>query len=205
MKNEKDDLDKLKKDMIEIHNKKISDCNLSTVSGYNFLNNFWDMLSRFQSSFEDQECLKKIIQKINSNINPKERTLLNLYSELIFTEGIIFNFIDYCCYLLVLEGHDLYNVGRRCYAEDIKEIAKVSMKSKLDFLNHIEYNVEKYYDLKFRNDVAHHNFVIDKDGHVLVENNEVNIVPRIQSTQKLLGVIADFFKAISSKDKKIVN
>jgi hypothetical protein len=201
VKNQQASLDKLKKEMIEIHNKKMSDCkNISISRNYLVLDNFWTVLSRFHTSIEDQECLKKIIQKLSENINPKERTLLNLYSELIFTEGVIFNFIDYCCYLLVLEGHDLYDVVRRCYAKDVEDVTKVSMNFKLNFLNHLGYNVAKYYDLKFRNDVAHHNFVIDGNGHVLVDNKEVNILPRIKKIHRLLGVIDDFVEAISNQE-----
>ena len=199
-------LKELKAKIIDVDRKHISKDCLSgdRKSAEDYYKNFTDFRERFDSAHEDSISIIKLIQRLADKISSKETTLLELSSYLILVEGLVFNSIDYLCYILVSDGHDIYNVGRRTYAENISDIAKISIKFKLEFLNYCEYNIEEFFDLKFRNDIAHHNYTIDEDGHLWIAEKQINIRSQIKKLEPLIDFINSLFIALTNEFEKIL-
>ena len=188
-------LENLTDKLVEVHCRLLIKFGTSTNKEdiESYYKNFTEVKGRFYSAREDCNCINKLIQKLEDKITPKERTLLQLSSYLIHNEGINYNFTDYMCYLLVLDGHDLFDSVRDKYVKNINEIAKVGMFSKIMFLNNHGFKeLTKHYDLEFRNDIAHHKYTIDEDGHIWIKGKQVNILTK----SKKLDVLIDFFTSL---------
>lgn len=145
-----------------------------------YLDNFEKFKNRFHSAWEDYDCIKNLSKKLDNKIASRERALLDVSSELMFTEGVICNFFDLICYLLVLDHHDLCDVVRKNkYVENIEDIAKVGMHYKTMFLNqHGFKELTKHHDSTYWNTIAHHNFTIDDNGHLWVKGEKVNVLSK---------------------------
>lgn len=183
-------LKELKNKLIKIFLEKvIKDSSFEDFS--NFLNNFKHYADIYKSGYDDNKTLIELIQKIKkSKLSNKEETLLSVCSYIFLVEGLIYQVINFVCYLLVLDGHDLFSMNKRNYVEDVAKIVRVDMSTKIKFLNKHQFKkLTKYYDSTFRNDLVHHNYVLTDEGELLIRGKKIDINSKLES----LFPISTFF------------
>lgn len=91
-------------------------------------------------------------------------------------EGNYTSCVDAFCFLIITNGHDLFDPIRRKYVKSLEEIGNIDMSIKLMFLEEHNFGIFKRdKDRELRNKIAHHDFVLDDSGKVLINNKEVNI------------------------------
>ena len=172
---------------------------------YNFNNHY----SLSMEAQDDVECVSNLLKRLSEfeSLSPKEFTLILVFWYLIEVEGFICNLLDFVSYLLVTTGHDLYSLTKRKYMKDnIEEIRKVEMSTKIQFLNHHGFGaLTKEYDSTFRNNIAHHNFKIDEKGILWVRGKPVNIGSKLDPLKKIVDLMNEALKEINKKLEDIVN
>ena len=127
------------------------------------------------------------------DLSPKELALLYVFSYLTMAEGGTCNALNYFSYLLVTMGHDLFSLTKRKYIKDnIEEIRKVEMSTKIQFLNHHGFKaLTKEYDSTLRNDIAHFNFRTDEKGIVWIKGKPVDLHSKFDSLIKIMDFTID--------------
>jgi hypothetical protein len=91
-------------------------------------------------------------------------------------EGDYVSSLDAFCFLLVANGHDLFNLIRRVYAKTLEEIDNVDAFTKLAFLREHHFGIlEREKDRVLRNKIAHHDFRLDDSGKILINNAIVDV------------------------------
>jgi hypothetical protein len=147
-------LENLKNKLVEIHQRKLKEFKaLPDQSKYNeYVKNYKQFLDRLSSTIKDNECMNSLRKKLDGKIAGTEGALLELSRDLLFIEGFICNFVDFICYLLILDHHDLCNfIRNNKYVTSLEDIAIISMFSKIQFLNQHEFNeLTKYYENSLR-------------------------------------------------------
>jgi hypothetical protein len=204
MKKTETTLEDLKDRLFKIHHEYAESCSQSEIKKY--LDNLEKFLVRLHSAINDYDCIGNLSKKLSNEITSRERGLLDVSSELMFTEGFICNCFDFICYLLVLDHHDLCDVVRKNkYVTNIEDIAKVSMSSKIGFLNqHGFKELTKYHDMEYRNAIAHHNFTIDDNGHLWIKGEKVNVLSKIQNIYVLIGFFDSLFDVLDKESKPML-
>ena len=153
-------------------------------------------------SKKDCDCIFLLYSRSRntSGLNPQEFTLIGVFYYLLVVEGVICNVLNFITYLLVALEHDLYTITKRKYIkEDIEEIRKVEMSTKIQFLKHHEFGVlTKEHDSTFRNDIAHHNYRVDEKGILWVRGKPVDFYSKAKSVGKMLNFSAELFKELAT-------
>lgn len=201
-------MEKLKEKLVETYRKKLtalrSSPDLKDVRDH--LDNLLVFVNRMKSADSDDECLNRLHERLKkeNKITDREATLLEVSAYLIVNEGMICNLIDFICYLLILDEHDLFDGVNRKYVTDIKKIAKVGMSCKIKFLNHHGFKeLTKHYDSTFRNDIAHHNYIIDNEGALWIREKKINMRSVSEKTNGLLNFFDDLLSCLRLKKLNI--
>jgi hypothetical protein len=112
------------------------------------------------------------------NLRKKSRRKRLFLSRAMY-EGFYTFCVDFFCHLLIKKGHDLYDEFKRRYVFSFKEVQGVYTGTKLKFLKCYKLGIfERPQDRKLRNNIAHHNFVLDSSGVLKVDGKTVDIVER---------------------------
>jgi len=91
-------------------------------------------------------------------------------------EGNYVSCVDAFCFLLVTNGHDLFDLIRRKYVKSLEEIGNVDIFTKLTFLEEHNFGIfKREKDRVFRNKIAHHDFLLNNSGKVQINNEVVDI------------------------------
>lgn len=126
---------------------------------------------------EEPEHMRDILATFNlirSTNNEREKTAAGLLAFLWVYEVEYGRCIDAFCYLLTENEHDLF--FRQKYVHGLKEIGKVDVYTKLNFLKEHKFELlERKEEEEIRNKIAHHDFVIDNSGKVFIGEKEVDI------------------------------
>lgn len=94
-------------------------------------------------------------------------------------EGSYTSGVDAFCFLLITNGHDIFDSIRRKYVKSLEEIGNVDIYTKLTFLEEHNFGIFKRdEDRELRNKIAHHDFNLDGSGKVLIKNKEVDLASR---------------------------
>jgi hypothetical protein len=116
-----------------------------------------------------------------SGTNEYEKSALSLAIYLFLTEGSIASYMNFICFMLVSQGHDIYDFFSKKYACSFEEIANVDMRTKEEFLKEHDFDLfNKGYDRKLRNAVAHRNFDIEDDGTIRVKGAKIDVFRKLQ-------------------------
>lgn len=84
--------------------------------------------------------------------------------------------------------------------DDIEEIRKVEMSTKIQFLKHHGFGaLTKEYDSTFRNDIAHHNYTVNEKGVLLIKGKPVSLLSKVNSLAKITGFIIETFKETNKR------
>jgi len=154
--------------------------NMDTDELRRFTDNFRYFNDMLKETNEDMHCATHLLE--SKDLNQREFTLISVFGYLLSAEGYVCNVINLISYLLVIAGHDLYSFTRRKYLKDkIEEIGKVEMSTKIQFLKHHGFGaLTKEYDSTLRNDIAHHNYKIDRKGVLWVRGKAVDMSSEIK-------------------------
>lgn len=126
------------------------------------------------------------MESININVlisefksqNQREMSIFKMAMYLWEYEGKFSFCINVLCFLLISNGHDLFDTDRKKYAKSFEDIENIGIYTKSNFL--VEHgfvmfdekenkNLKKF--KKLRNDIAHYKFIIRDDGEIIVYNN----------------------------------
>ena len=161
---------------------------------------FDDLVEVFGAATEDFGCIQDLYEHLSKSgrLSPKESTLIDVFLYLLVAEGGICNFLNFISYLLVMTGHDLYSLTKRKYVKaNMKEIRKVEMSTKIQFLKHHGFGIlTKEYDSTFRNDIAHHNYKIDEKGVIWIREESISLESKLRPVSKILQFAEDSISEI---------
>ena len=160
------------------------------------------------AAVDDCMCLNDLRDRLSKSqsLSPRESTLIEVFSYLLFAEGIICTLLNFISYLLVITGHDLYSLTKRKYIADfLKEIEKVEMSTKIQFLNYHGFSVlTKEYDSTFRNDIAHHNYEVDEEGILRIRGKSANLAMKRDALSKIGRFVVDAMTEMQQKAQTLV-
>ena len=149
-----------------------------------------DVMTRMKDHYT---CVVNLLNRLSKSqkLRKKESTLIQVLSYLIIAEGGVCNLLNYLSHLLVIMGHDLYSLTKRKYVKaDMEEIRKVEMSTKIKFLNNHGFReLTKDYDSTFRNDIAHHNYMVDDEGVLWVRGQPVDLRSKTDSLLKIMLLV----------------
>lgn len=149
---------------------------------------------------DDIICLFNLWERLAKarSLSKRESTLILVLLYLLAVEGHACNRINFVSFLLVGTGHDLYSSTKRKYVkENMEEIQKVEMSRKIAFLNHHGFKpITKEYDSTFRNDIAHHNYSIDKKGTLYIRGKSVDLTSKARQLTKFINLTEEAIEQI---------
>jgi hypothetical protein len=102
-----------------------------------------------------------------NKFSPKQKSILSLYLYLNLVEGAITEYIEFITFLLLKNGHDIYDPRRMQFAKSYEDIQNIDMYIKEQFLDLHGFDfVTSALDRELRNCIAHQDFVIFEDGNI---------------------------------------
>jgi hypothetical protein len=102
---------------------------------------------------------------ISGKTSPKQETLLTLFLYLSVAEGVFSSTVENIAFLLMQNGHDIYNPENREFAGSFEELDKIDLFIKVKFLEKHGFQfLTTAFDRKFRNCIAHLDFAVDDEG-----------------------------------------
>lgn len=142
-------------------------------------------------------------------ISEYEKALMRLTFYLFIAEGSFANCMNLVCFLLTIQGHDLYNYYSRSFACSIDEIAKVEPSTKELFLSKHGFELlSQGWDRNLRNNIAHYNFEIEDDGTTRIDGTVINVEKKIEQIFDFIAhatlYLADGFEESNRKIGKIM-
>ena len=121
-----------------------------------------------------------------------EKAFTRLIFYLFAAEGGFTNYMNLVCFLLTLQGHDLYNYFNGKFACSINEIAKVESLTKERFLDKHGFGLfNKGWDRKMRNSIAHYDFDIEDNGTTKIEGNPTDVKKKVRQMLSFLAQVGD--------------
>jgi hypothetical protein len=132
-------------------------------------------------------CLLATVK--NTEENKDSDALIYSSCFLLAFEGSYIRTIDSIIYLLVLDGHDLFDPLREKYVHLPDEINRIDISVKYKFLKEHQFeNIVRQDDTELRNKIAHHDFAISGQNRIVVKEKEYNVKERLES---LLSFVRD--------------
>lgn len=137
---------------------------------------FLDAFEKNEESTFDVLATLRIIKRSN---HPREIAVAGMLAFLWEYEGNYVSHVDGFCYLLTLNGHDLFDIFRRKYVKSLEDISNVDVFTKLLFLEEHGFGIiNREEDRELRNKIAHHDFTLDASGKLTIKDEEVDIALR---------------------------
>lgn len=154
------------------------------------------MSDLFDALPEDKFDLIATLRIIRSSKNKREMTVAGMMAFLWIYEIEYVKCLDAFCYLLIRNGHDLFDLLRKKYVKDLKDIGKVDVYTKLNFLEEHKFGLlRRPIDETLRNKIAHHDFIIDDSGKVLVDNKEIDVGERFNQLFRFENKIFEIYSS----------
>jgi hypothetical protein len=152
------------------------------------------ILDTFDREVEHVRDVLATFDLIRSTSNEREKAVAGLLAFLWVYEVDYGRNIDAFCYLLTENGHDLFDELRQTYVHGLKQIGKVNVYTKLNFLKEHNFGLlRREEDETIRNKIAHHDFVINNSGKVLIEGKEVDIGSKFNELMTFNHKVFDTF------------
>lgn len=103
-----------------------------------------------------------------ANLEPKQKSLLELFLYLVLSEGIFSEIIQAISFILIENHHDIYDPQHMKFVENYEGLDRVTLYIKLQFIKKhgLEFIADAV-DRKLRNCIAHLKFVVNDDGSIL--------------------------------------
>ena len=141
--------------------------------------------------FDTASSHLRILDEIKKRIgNKKEFSILSIAEFLWAFEGFYVCRLDLYCLLLIANGHDLFHLIKRKYVSSLKEIGEVDVSTKLKFLDeHGLGTLDRKQDQRLRNRIAHHDFSLEENGDILIDNQIVDMNSRVSDLYDFIHLI----------------
>ncbi len=137
------------------------------------------ILDLFDKEPEYQADILATLRIIHTNKNNRETAVAGMLAFLWVYEVDYVSCVDAFCCLLIANGHDLFDILRHKYVYGLKDIGKVDVFTKLKFLDEHKFGLlRREEDEILRNKIAHHDFIIDASGNVLINKKLVDVGSR---------------------------
>jgi len=103
-----------------------------------------------------------------ANLEPKQKSLLELFLYLVLSEGIFSEVVQALTFILIENDHDIYDPQRMEFVESYEGLDRVTLYVKLQFIEkHGLKFIADAVDRKLRNCIAHLGFIVNEDGSIL--------------------------------------
>lgn len=143
-----------------------------------------------ENMLNNLSCFEEILNlaKRTEVINPKQKSLLELFLYLQLAEGFFSETINVIAFMLIENGHDIYyDIPRPKFVKKFEEIREIPIFMRLLFLaEHGFKNFAHAVDRQLRNCIAHFEYEIKNDGTILNKKDQ-SIVTDIVSKIDYLG------------------
>lgn len=127
--------------------------------------------------------LIRVLYEGNDAKQPKKNLVSTIAGFLWTFESYYANLVDLLCYILIYNGHDLYNVYNREFAKTIDEIDAIDISTKCNFLKEHSFGImNRSKDRELRNKIAHQDFeILEKSGSLsfIVNGETIDIEKRL--------------------------
>jgi hypothetical protein len=124
---------------------------------------------------------------------PKQKSILQLYFYLHIVEGAMTEYIEFIAFLLVKNGHDIYDPRRMQFVKTFEDIENIDLYVKEQFLEAHGFGfITLPLDRALRNCIAHQNFVIAENGQIknLKTQNIIDISKKIDEVLLVCTIIS---------------
>ena len=137
------------------------------------------ILDTFDRKHDHTMDVLATLRIIRASNNQRETAVAGMLAFLWEFEGSYVSCVDAFCYMLVANGHDLFDIIHRKYAKSLEDIGNLNISTKLQFLEEHNFRIfKRTEDKTLRDKIAHHDFKLDNSGKVLINNNVVDIGSR---------------------------
>jgi hypothetical protein len=131
---------------------------------------------------------------IRASSNQRETAVAGMLAFLWEFEDSYVSCVDAFSYLLVANGHDLFDIIHRKYVKSLEDIGNVDISTKLQFLEEHNFGIfKRTEDKTLRNKIAHHDFILNDSGKVLISNNVVDIGSRFNGLSSFTHKVFETF------------
>jgi hypothetical protein len=162
----------------------LHDSKQSDEHGLNPLRELQAIFERLRD-VENDKVSSILADMAGCTVEKQRKTPLLMASYLWIYEGLYTFCVDFFCSLLIRRGHDLFDEFNRSYVFSFEEVQGVLTATKLKFLKCHNFGIfERRQDRKLRNDIAHHNFVLDTSGVLKVDGKTVDIAAKYKDLVK---------------------
>ncbi len=141
-----------------------------------------------------ENCIQSLINAGQHVTKKGEKNAVLMASFLWIYESYYVFCVDYFCSVLVFNGHDLFDLVKRKYVANSKDIDNVDVSTKLKFLEAHNMGVlTRKKDRKLRNKIAHYDFSIDRFARIKVDRAMIDITQRGTELLGFTGKVMDTF------------
>ncbi len=134
------------------------------------------LMDLFDEEIEEHKDIFATFLFIRSSANKRDAAVAGMMTYLWMYEVDYVRCLDAFCYLLIANGHDLFQALHHKYVKSLDDIGRVDVYTKLNFLEDHGFGLlNRPADMVLRNKIAHHDFVIDDSGKVFVAKKEVDV------------------------------
>jgi len=103
-----------------------------------------------------------------TKLTPRQKSLIELFHYLVVAEGGFSEIVQAITFILMQNGHDVYNPERMRFVKSYSELYEVPLFIKLQFIKEHELDfVADAVDRKLRNSIAHLRFEVNEDGSIV--------------------------------------
>ena len=116
-------------------------------------------------------------QDEKKNFTPKQKSLLSLFWYSSLAEGMVSENVQIIAFLLMQNGHDLYDPRDMKFVDSYKKLGKIDLFIKLQFLERHGFTfITQAIDRNLRNCITHLEYTVSDDGTIIDERNDEKII-----------------------------
>lgn len=147
--------------------------------------------------------IDEIISSKSANLTAKQKSLLFLFWYLWITEGVFSEVIETIAFLLMQKHHDIYDPRNMEYVKNYKELEKIDLFVKLQFLKKHGFDfLCGCIDRNLRNLIAHTDIAVNDDGSIVNIKNGKQIPNLEESITLLMVTLLEVLTAINENMRK---
>ncbi len=110
-------------------------------------------------------------------LTPKQKSLLGLFSYSALAEGMVSENVQIIAFLLMQNGHDLYDPRDMKFVDSYKKLGKIDLFIKMQFLERHGFAfITQAIDRNLRNCITHLEYTVNEDGTIIDEKTGEKII-----------------------------
>jgi hypothetical protein len=110
----------------------------------------------------------RLSASLGTIMTPKQKSLLELYSYLVLSEGVFSETIQVIAFILMENHHDIYDVENMKFVKNYEGLNNVSLFEKMQFVEMHGFKfVSDACDRNLRNSIAHLRIMVNEDGSIM--------------------------------------